>query len=79
MISEKEGSDCRYYIEIVMHVAGTSAALVNPDPVKKPKVRCKSAELARSVSQKINYAKGLYFEKLYTLNSISDNIINSED
>ncbi|RZC42308.1 vacuolar protein sorting-associated protein 13D [Asbolus verrucosus] len=77
VIIEKEGSECRYYIEIVMHVAGTSAALVNPDPVKKPRVRCKSADLAKSVSQQINYAKRLYFERLYTLSS--DNIINSED
>lgn len=61
-----------------MHIAGTStAALVNPDPVKKPKVRCKSAELAKSVSQKINYARRLYLERLYTLSS--DNIINLED
>nr|XP_015839049.1 PREDICTED: vacuolar protein sorting-associated protein 13D isoform X1 [Tribolium castaneum] len=77
VIVEKEGSESRYYIEIVMHVAGTSAALVNPDPVKKPRVRCKTAELAKSVSQQINYAKRLYFERLYTLNS--DNIINLED
>ncbi|KAJ3643178.1 hypothetical protein Zmor_025903 [Zophobas morio] len=77
VIVEKEGSESRYYIEIVMHVAGTSAALVNPDPVKKPRVRCKSADLAKSVSQQINYAKRLYFERLYTLSS--DNIINLED
>lgn len=74
---EKEGSEPRFYIEIVMHVAGTSAALVNPDPVKKPRVRCKTADLAKSVSQQINYAKRLYFERLFTLSS--DNIINLKD
>ncbi|XP_044753631.1 vacuolar protein sorting-associated protein 13D [Coccinella septempunctata] len=67
---EKEHSENRYYIEIVQHVAGTSSSiLVNPDPVKKPRVRCCSVELARTVAQQINYAKRLYTEYLYTLNT----------
>ncbi|CAH0555796.1 unnamed protein product [Brassicogethes aeneus] len=72
VIADKEGSENRYYIEIVMHVAGTSAALVNPDPIKKPRVRCKNADLAHSVASQINYAKRLYIEYQYTLTN--DNI-----
>ncbi|KAJ8920133.1 hypothetical protein NQ315_011790 [Exocentrus adspersus] len=77
VIKEKEHGESRYYIEIVMHYAGVSAALVNPDPVKKPRVRCKSSDLAVSVSQQINYAKRMYIEHLYTLSN--DNISISED
>lgn len=74
---EKEHSENRYYIEIVQHVAGnTSSMLVNPDPVKKPRVRCRTVELARTVAQQINYAKRLYTEYLYTLNT--DNV-STED
>ncbi|XP_045474860.1 vacuolar protein sorting-associated protein 13D isoform X2 [Harmonia axyridis] len=70
LYEEKEHSENRYYIEIVQHVAGTSSSiLVNPDPVKKPRVRCRSMELARTVAQQINYAKRLYTEYLYTLNT----------
>lgn len=60
-----------------MHYAGVSAALVNPDPVKKPRVRCRSVELAHMVSQQINYAKRMYIEYLYTLSN--DNITTLED
>ncbi|KAK9889536.1 hypothetical protein WA026_006891 [Henosepilachna vigintioctopunctata] len=68
VVEEKEHSEVRHYIEIVQHVAGTtSAILVNPDPVKKPRVRCRTVELARTVAQQINYAKRLYTEFLYTL------------
>nr|CAI5831310.1 unnamed protein product [Callosobruchus analis] len=67
----------RFYIEIVMHYAGVSAALVNPDPVKKPRVRCRTLELASTVSQQINYAKRMYIEHLYTFTT--DNITILED
>lgn len=79
MITEREGSETRYYIEIVMHVAGTSVAavLVNPDPVKKPRVRCRTSDLAYKVSQQINYAKRLYIERQFTFSN--DNISNTED
>ncbi|KAL3268817.1 hypothetical protein HHI36_007913 [Cryptolaemus montrouzieri] len=74
VFEEKDHSEARYYIEIVQHVAGTtSAILVNPDPVKKPRVRCRNVELARTVAQQINYAKRLYTEYLYTLHT--DNIV----
>ncbi|KAJ8974054.1 hypothetical protein NQ317_002300 [Molorchus minor] len=77
VIREKEHGESRYYIEIVMHYAGVSAALVNPDPVKRPRVRCRSLELADRVSQQINYAKRMYIEHLYTLSN--DNILIVED
>lgn len=77
VIKEKDHGESRYYIEIVMHYAGVSAALVNPDPVKKPRVRCRTSDLAVTVSQQINYAKRMYIEHLYTLSN--DNILISED
>ncbi|CAH1990127.1 unnamed protein product [Acanthoscelides obtectus] len=77
VITEKEHGESRFYIEIVMHYAGVSAALVNPDPVKKPRVRCRTLELASTVSQQINYAKRIYIEHLYTFTT--DNITTLED
>lgn len=59
-----------------MHVQSASTALVYQDPVKKPRVRCESQELAAIVLQQLNYAKRLYDERLHTLHT--DNI-NCED
>lgn len=59
-----------------MHVQSANTALVYQDPVKKPRVRCESHELATIVLQQLNYAKRLYDERLHTLNT--DNI-NCED
>lgn len=67
VITETEGGETRYYIEIVMHLIGTNAALVNLDPVRKPRVRCRNLELAQSVASQINYAKRLYVDHQYTL------------
>lgn len=72
-----EGSEIRHYIEITMRIAGTSAALVYQDPVKKPRIRCDSMELAHSVSQQLSYAKRLYNDRLHTLNN--KNITHIED
>lgn len=60
-----------------MYYTGQNSALINPDPVKRPKVRCRSAELASIVSQQINYAKRMYTEQLYTIKN--DNSIILED
>lgn len=62
-----EGSEIRHYIEITMRVAGTSATLVYQDPLKKPRIRCDSMELAHSVSQQLNYAKKLYNDSIHTV------------
>ncbi|KAG5879440.1 hypothetical protein JTB14_025696 [Gonioctena quinquepunctata] len=77
VITEKKDNEIRYYIEIVMHYTGVSAVLVNLDPVKKPRVRCQTSEMAHSVSQQINYARRMYIEHLYTLTS--DNNSTLED
>lgn len=77
-ISEKEGPEVRHYIEITMHVSGTSAAAVYQDPIKKPRVRCDSAELAKQVRDQLHYAKRLYIERLHTMIT-NDNITNRED
>lgn len=78
MVKEKEGRDTRYYIEIVMRYSGFNAVLVNTDPIKRPRVRCRTPELAYTTAQQINYAKTLFVEKLYTLSS-DENIISLED
>lgn len=71
-LEEKEHTETRYYIELVMHIAGGSSSLLaNLDPIKKPKVRCRSLKLARMVVKQINYAKRLYTEYLYTLKPIN--------
>ncbi|XP_050302982.1 intermembrane lipid transfer protein Vps13D isoform X2 [Anthonomus grandis grandis] len=78
VIKEKESGESRYYIEIVMHYSGPNAILVNADPIKRPRVRCRTAELALTTAQQINYAKSLYVEQLYTLTS-DENVTISED
>lgn len=60
-----------------MHIIGASMYLEYQDPVRKPRVRCESVELAKIVSRQINYAKRLHDERLLTLTS--DNITQGED
>ncbi|KAF5273971.1 hypothetical protein FQA39_LY01087 [Lamprigera yunnana] len=72
-----EGSEIRHYVDITMRVVGTNAALVYTDPIKRPRIRCESMELAQSVSQQLSYAKRLYNDRLHTL--ISDNVTQNED
>ncbi|XP_066151224.1 intermembrane lipid transfer protein Vps13D isoform X2 [Euwallacea fornicatus] len=69
VVKEKEGGNSRHYIEIVMRYSGSNAILANSEPTKRPRVRCKTAELAYVTVQQINYAKTLYVEKLFTLTS----------
>ncbi|XP_017773930.1 PREDICTED: vacuolar protein sorting-associated protein 13D isoform X2 [Nicrophorus vespilloides] len=71
-IQKTEGGDSRHYIELTVHVTGSSMTLVYQDPVKKPKVRCDSLEVAKIVTRQVNYAKRLYDERKHTLNT--DNI-----
>lgn len=77
VVSGDEGGDIRYYIELLLHIVGGSQFLEYQDTVKRPRVRCETAELAKAVSGKINYAKKLYEERLLTLTS--DNISQGED
>lgn len=60
-----------------MHVTSTNSVLLYQDPVKKPYVRCETAELAKDVSRQINYAKSIYVERLLTLTN--DNVTQFED
>lgn len=76
-ISASEGGEVRHYIELLLHIVGGSQFLEYQDTVKRPIVRCETADLAKTVSRQINYAKRLYDERLLTL--VSDNITQGED
>ncbi|XP_029665286.1 LOW QUALITY PROTEIN: vacuolar protein sorting-associated protein 13D-like [Formica exsecta] len=66
-----------YYIELISRF--DSSAAVNLDGVaellRRPKVRCDNEEVAKRVSQQINYAKGMHEERSLTLSS-SDNMLD---
>ncbi|XP_020712491.2 intermembrane lipid transfer protein Vps13D isoform X3 [Athalia rosae] len=65
-----------YYIELTSRT--DSGALLNldgPEILRRPKVRCDSEEVAKWVSQQINYAKGMHEERSLTLTS-SDNMLD---
>lgn len=61
-----EGGEGRYYIEIPTLVSGSSMTQ-NQRAVKKPRVRCDSKELMFAVTQRLNYARQLYNERLHTV------------
>ncbi|XP_076236647.1 vacuolar protein sorting 13D [Calliopsis andreniformis] len=65
-----------YYIELISR--SDSAVTVNidgPELLRRPKVRCDNEEVAKRVSQQINYAKGMHEERSLTLSS-SDNMLD---
>ncbi|XP_012135558.1 vacuolar protein sorting 13D isoform X2 [Megachile rotundata] len=65
-----------YYIELISR--SDSAITVNvdgPELLRRPKVRCDNEEVAKRVSQQINYAKGMHEERSLTLTS-SDNMLD---
>ncbi|KAK5644974.1 hypothetical protein RI129_006274 [Pyrocoelia pectoralis] len=72
-----EGSEIRHYVDISMRVSSTSAQLAYIDPIKRPRIRCESMELAHSVAQQLSYAKRLYNDRLHTL--ITDSTTQNED
>lgn len=76
-IAEREGTESRHYIEITMHVSNSSSA-VYQDAIKKPKVRCDSADLAKAVTEQLNYAKRLHIERMHTLIT-GDTATSNED
>ncbi|XP_057336557.1 intermembrane lipid transfer protein Vps13D isoform X1 [Microplitis mediator] len=64
-----------YYIELTSRI---DSGLINfdaPEVLRRPKVRCDTDEIAKWVSQQINYAKGMHEEKSLTLMS-SDNMLD---
>ncbi|KAF7280409.1 hypothetical protein GWI33_006075 [Rhynchophorus ferrugineus] len=73
VVKDSEKGETKYYIEIVMHHTGVNAAVLNPDPIKKPRVRCSTADLAVATAQQINCAKMLYVENEFTLISEESN------
>ncbi|XP_012530446.2 vacuolar protein sorting-associated protein 13D isoform X2 [Monomorium pharaonis] len=66
-----------HYIELISRF--DSSAAVNLDGLaellRRPKVRCDNEEVAKRVSQQINYAKGMHEERNLTLSS-SDNMLD---
>ncbi|XP_076684056.1 vacuolar protein sorting 13D isoform X4 [Andrena cerasifolii] len=65
-----------YYIELISR--SDSAVTVNvdgPELLRRPKVRCDNEDVAKRVSQQINYAKGMHEERSLTLSS-SDNMLD---
>lgn len=76
-VTEREGSESRHYIEITMHVS-SSSSLAYQDAIKKPRVRCDSLDLAKIVTEQLNYAKRLHIEKMHTLMA-GDAVVMNED
>ncbi|XP_029047151.1 vacuolar protein sorting-associated protein 13D isoform X1 [Osmia bicornis bicornis] len=65
-----------YYIELISRSDSTITVNVDgPELLRRPKVRCDNEEVAKRVSQQINYAKGMHEERSLTLTS-SDNMID---
>ncbi|CAK9827070.1 Intermembrane lipid transfer protein Vps13D [Anthophora retusa] len=65
-----------YYIELISRSDSSIAANVDgPEILRRPKVRCDNEEVAKWVSQQINYAKGMHEERSLTLTS-SDNMLD---
>ncbi|XP_046414322.1 vacuolar protein sorting-associated protein 13D isoform X1 [Neodiprion fabricii] len=65
-----------YYIELTSRTeSGALNNMDGPELLRRPKVRCDSEEVAKWVSQQINYAKGMHEERSLTLTS-SDNMLD---
>ncbi|XP_071874811.1 vacuolar protein sorting 13D isoform X1 [Bombus fervidus] len=65
-----------YYIELISRSDSTIAVNIDgPELLRRPKVRCDNEEVAKRVSQQINYAKGMHEERSLTLSS-SDNMLD---
>ncbi|KZC09178.1 Vacuolar protein sorting-associated protein 13D [Dufourea novaeangliae] len=65
-----------HYIELISR--SDSAVVVTmdgPELLRRPKVRCDNEDVAKRVSQQINYAKGMHEERSLTLTS-SDNMLD---
>nr|XP_031830525.1 vacuolar protein sorting-associated protein 13D isoform X1 [Nomia melanderi] len=65
-----------HYIELISRSdSAVSVNVVGPEPLRRPKVRCDNEDVAKRVSQQINYAKGMHEERNLTLSS-SDNMLD---
>ncbi|XP_011264993.1 vacuolar protein sorting-associated protein 13D isoform X1 [Camponotus floridanus] len=67
----------QYYIELISRFDSTAAINLDgmAELLRRPKVRCDNEEVAKRVSQQINYAKGMHEERSLTLSS-SDNMLD---
>ncbi|XP_078044296.1 vacuolar protein sorting 13D isoform X1 [Augochlora pura] len=65
-----------HYIELISRSDSTITMNIDgPEPLRRPKVRCDNEDVAKRVSQQINYAKGMHEERNLTLSS-SDNMLD---
>ncbi|KAG7207931.1 hypothetical protein KM043_009519 [Ampulex compressa] len=65
-----------YYIELISRSdSATGINFDGPELLRRPKVRCDNEDVAKRVSQQINYAKGMHDERRLTLSS-SDNMLD---
>ncbi|XP_015598611.1 vacuolar protein sorting-associated protein 13D isoform X2 [Cephus cinctus] len=65
-----------HYIELTSRTDSTlTISFDGPEPLRRPKVRCDNEDVAKWVSQQINYAKGMHEEHSLTLTS-SDNMLD---
>ncbi|XP_043510420.1 vacuolar protein sorting-associated protein 13D isoform X2 [Frieseomelitta varia] len=65
-----------YYIELISRSDSTITVNIDgPELLRRPKVRCDDEEVAKRVSQQVNYAKGMHEERSLTLSS-SDNMLD---
>lgn len=74
-VNEANGSTL-YYIELTSRIDTAGGGNFDgPEVLRRPKVRCDTEEIAKWVSQQINYAKGMHQERRLTLMS-SDNMLD---
>ncbi|XP_015113187.1 vacuolar protein sorting-associated protein 13D isoform X1 [Diachasma alloeum] len=74
-VNESNGSTL-YYIELTSRIDSAGGVTFDgPEVLRRPKVRCDTEEIAKWVSQQINYAKGMHQERRLTLMS-SDNMLD---
>nr|XP_018896804.1 PREDICTED: vacuolar protein sorting-associated protein 13D isoform X1 [Bemisia tabaci] len=62
-----------YYIELKLH-SDSTVRYFEEDPVKKPRIRCETKDIAFWVSEQINYARNVYMERHMTLSSTADDM-----
>ncbi|XP_044592109.1 vacuolar protein sorting-associated protein 13D isoform X2 [Cotesia glomerata] len=62
-----------YYIELTSRI-DSGMSFDAPEVLRRPRVRCDSDEIAKRVSQQVNYAKGMHEERSLTL--MSDSVVD---
>lgn len=62
-----------YYIELTSRI-DSGMSFDAPEVLRRPRVRCDTDEIAKRVSQQVNYAKGMHEERSLTL--MSDSVVD---